>query len=116
MLLNGGELDGIRLLGRKTVTLMTTNHIPAHALPLRFPDTTMYGYGFGFGGAVTMNVAETQNFESVGNFGWGGAASTHFWIDPQEALIGLIMTQFMPVNHYPIEPQFKTLTYQALVD
>ena len=82
---------------------------------MSFPDEELTGYGFGLGFAVVMDVAQTQTFESVGNFGWGGAASTHFWIDPQENLIGIIMTQFMPVNHYPIEPQFKALTYQALV-
>lgn len=116
MLLNGGELDGIRLLGRKTVALMTTNHLPDQVLPMEFPGMTLHGIGFGLGFSVVMSVAETQGFETVGNYGWGGAASTHFWIDPEEAVIGLLLTQFMPVGHYPLEPQLKVLTYQALVD
>ena len=116
MVLNGGELDGIRLLGRKTVALMAINHLPEQVLPISFPDKTLHGIGFGLGFRVIMSVAETQGFESVGNYGWGGAASTHFWIDPQEEVIGLLMTQFMPSGHYPLQEQLKVLTYQALVD
>jgi len=116
MVLNGGELDGIRLLGRKTVALMAINHLPEQVLPITFPYKTLHGSGFGLGFRVIMSVAETQGFESVGNYDWGGAASTHFWIDPQEEVIGLLMTQFMPSRHYPLDEQLKVLTYQALVD
>ena len=115
MILNGGELDGIRLLGPRTVSLMAINHLPDHLLPMGFPDRELPGLGFGLGFAVVLDAAQTQVLESVGNIGWGGAASTHFWIDPQEDLIAILMTQFMPLNHYPLETQFKILTYQALV-
>ena len=116
MLLNGGELDGIRLLGRKTVTLMTTNRLPEQILPITIPILPLHAFGFGLGFEITMSVTDSQGFESVGNYGWGGAASTHFWIDPQEEVIGLLMTQFMPTGHYPLEEQLKVLTYQALID
>ena len=76
----------------------------------------MHRFGFGLGFKVTMSVTDSQGFESAGNYGWGGAASTHFWIDPQEEVIGLLMSQFMPSGHYPLEEQLKVLTYQALID
>jgi CubicO group peptidase (beta-lactamase class C family) len=111
MLLNKGELDGARLLGRKTVELMTTNHLPAGVHP--FDDLAS---GFGLGGSVLMDVGKSQMLGSVGNFGWGGAANTNFWIDPHEELIGILMLQFMPSDTYPVVPVFRILTYQALVD
>jgi len=116
MMLNGGELDGVRLLGRKTVGLMTINHLPDRTLPFSLPNWPHPGYGFGLGFSVVMNLAQTQVLESVGNFSWGGAASTRFWVDPKEELIGLLMTQFRRDNYYPLTPEFKILTYQALVD
>ena len=117
MMLNGGELDGARLLGRKTVALMTKNHLPGKVLPMALSDWTMNGYGYGLGFSVIMSAVETQEFESVGNYGWFGVASTLFWIDPGEALIGLLMTQYLAKNDWlPLEPQLKALTYQALID
>jgi CubicO group peptidase (beta-lactamase class C family) len=111
MLLNQGELDGVRLLGRKTVELMTTNHLPDGVHP--FDDLAA---GFGLGGSVLMDVGKSQMLGSVGNFGWGGAANTNFWIDPREELIGILMLQFMPSDTYPVAPDFRILTYQALID
>jgi CubicO group peptidase (beta-lactamase class C family) len=117
MLLNGGELDGVRLLGRKTVELMATNHLPEEALPFGFgPDAIIYGYGFGLGVRVLVDVALSKVVGSVGEFGWDGAFSTYFWIDPKEDLFGILMPQLGPNGSYPIHQQFKTLTYQALVD
>ena len=110
MLLNQGELDGLRLLGRKTVELMTLNHLPAGVFSFDDPST-----GFGLGVSVLLDVAKYQNLGSVGNYGWGGAANTNFWIDPREQLIGILMLQFMPSDTYPIVPDFRTLVYQALV-
>lgn len=116
MVLNGGELDGTRLLGRKTIELMTTNHIPDQLMPLQIAhDWVLHGYGYGLGFGVIMNVAQSQVLGSSNTYGWGGAASTHFWIDPKEEWLGVIMTQFSPIYYYPIEQQFKVLTYQALV-
>ena len=117
MVLNGGELNGTRLLGRKTIEFMTTNHIPDQLMPLQIAhDWVLHGYGYGLGFGVIMNVAQSQVLGSGNTYGWGGAASTHFWIDSKEELLGVIMTQFSPVYYYPIEQQFKVLTYQALVD
>ena len=100
MLLNGGELDGVRILGKKTVELM------------RYPHHDDW---FGLGFAVVTNKEPPNILESVGNFSWGGAAATTFWIDPQEELIGLLMTQLLN-NPHPFQRQFKVLTYQALTE
>jgi CubicO group peptidase (beta-lactamase class C family) len=111
MLLNQGQLDGERLLGRKTVELMAANHLPAGVHP--WDDTSS---GFGLGVSVLLDPAQAQNLGSVGTFAWGGAANTKFWIDPREELIGILMLQFMPNDTYPVGQNFRTLVYQALVD
>lgn len=113
MLLNQGELDGARLLGRKTVELMTTNHLPNGVFVDNDPAT---GLGFGLGVSVLLDLGKSQTLASKGNYGWGGAANTNFWIDPQEELIGILMLQFMPSGTYPVIPDFRNLVYQALVD
>lgn len=114
MLLNGGTLDGNRLLGRKTVDLMLMNHLPADLIPIGVGDEPSYGRGFGLGGSVIVDVAATNIPGSVGAWGWGGAAATHFWIDPAEDLIGIFMTQFMPSNFYPVQVEFRRAVYSAL--
>ncbi|MCZ6679929.1 MAG: serine hydrolase [Candidatus Poribacteria bacterium] len=110
MLLNGGELDGVRLLGRKTVELMTANHLSSYS-----DSFGRKGSGFGLGFQVVTDAAESGQLWSTGTYRWGGAAATAFWIDPKEELIGVLMTQLMS-NPYPLRPQFHTLTYQAIVD
>ena len=116
MLLNGGELEGIRLLGRKTVDLMTINHLPDEMIPIRVEPHTLHGCGFGLGFRVLVDVAQCGRLGTEGEFGWGGAASTSFFVDPKEDLVGLILTQLMPSRHYPIRSEFKVLVYQALID
>ncbi len=116
MLLNGGELDGARLLGRKTVELMTTNHLPDELIPIQLQPHTLHGCGFGLGFRVLVNVAQAGRLGSEGEFGWGGAASTSFFVDPKEDLFGLLLTQLMPSRYYPIRNEFKVLVYQALRD
>lgn len=116
MLLNRGELDGIRLISPKTVELMTMNHIPTPLLPLQIGEWAINGYGFGLGFNVVLNPAQAGMIGTIGAFGWGGAANTEFWVDPQEQLIGILMTQFMPRDTYPVINDFRVLTYQALVD
>ncbi len=113
MLLNKGGLDGVRLLGRKSVELMTTNCLPAGVYLDNDPGR---GAGFGLGVSVLLDVGKVQQLGSVGNYGWGGAANTNFWIDPKEELIGILMLQFMPPDTYPVIIDFRNLTYQALVD
>ena len=113
MLLNDGELDGVRLLGRKSVELMTANNLPDELLPYGGGD--LNGYGFGLGFAVIMDASQTGILGTEGQYSWNGAASTGFWVDPKEELIGIFMTQFMPYTGR-FTQELKVLTYQAIVD
>lgn len=115
LVLNRGCLDGVRLLGRKTVEMMTMNNLLASLLPLCIQDP-IPGIGFGLGFSVLMNVPETQTLGSIGSHGWSGLASTTFWVDPQEALIAILMTQYIPIEPLPLHADFRNLVYQALVD
>jgi CubicO group peptidase (beta-lactamase class C family) len=119
MVLNDGELDGVRLLGRKTVELMTMNHLPPSLLPLDFNgivDQPVVGIGFGLGFNVIVDLARSGTMGAVGDHGWGGNAETYFWVSPQERLIAILMTQCMPSLTYPIRNEFRTLVNQALVN
>ncbi|HEV8226327.1 MAG TPA: serine hydrolase domain-containing protein [Methylomirabilota bacterium] len=122
MLQNMGELDGVRLLGRKTVELMTMNHLPGGqdltdlAQAGMFTETAYAGVGFGLGFSVQQSPARAQILGSPGEFAWGGAASTAFWIDPAEDLIVIFMTQLMPSSSYPLRRELRVLTYASLVD
>ncbi len=119
MLLNGGELDGVRLLGRKTIELMTQNHLPPPPLPSSFGgDENHPGYGYGLGVRVLVDVARSGLAGSVGEYGWAGAAETYFWNDPVEQMIGLVMLQFMGPEGYRLMlvERFRALAYQAIVD
>lgn len=113
MLLNGGQLDGAHIIGRKTLELMHANHVPAALLPFEVGGRPSPGYGFGLGSRVVLNVAETGMPGSVGEFGWSGAAKTYFWVDPQEQLVGLFLTQFMSGFDQP-EQTLRVLAYQAI--
>ncbi len=115
MLLNRGTLDGQRILGRKTVEYMMRNHLPSDLLPFVLNGTAHPGSGFGLGGEVVTNPAAYGVLSSAGSFGWGGMASTKFWVDPKEDLIGIIMPQVFG-NSAPFQSQFRVLTYQALTD
>ncbi len=116
-LLNNGQLDGVRLLGRKTVERLRMNHIGPDLLPISFEfSPPYYGWGFGLIGSVTIDVAQSGLMGSNGDYGWGGYAETFFWIDPKEELIAINMTQCIPSSHYPIRKDFRTAVYQALVD
>ncbi len=115
MLLYGGTLNGQRLLGRKTVEFMMRNHLPADLLPFCQSGNIHAGSGFGLGGEVVMDPAAYGVLSSKGAFRWGGAASTDFWVDPKEDLLGIIMPQVFG-NVAPFRGQFRVLTYQALVD
>ena len=122
MLRNRGELDGVRLLSRKTVDLMTVNHLPggqdltALAQAGMFTETAYAGVGFGLGFSVMLDPARAQVLGTPGEFAWGGAASTAFWVDPVEDLIVIFMTQVMPSSSYPIRRELRNLTYAALAD
>jgi CubicO group peptidase (beta-lactamase class C family) len=121
MLVHRGSLDGVRLLGSRTVDYMTRNHLPggadleAFGRPL-FSETTFDGVGFGLGFSVLDDPVKSKVLSSRGDYGWGGAASTAFWVDPQEEITALFLTQLLPSSTHPIRPQLKQLVYQALVD
>jgi len=119
MLLNGGELDGVRLVGRKTLDLMTANHLPGGADLTEmsrslFSEAINAGQGFGLGFGVNLDPAKTMLPGSKGEYYWGGMFSTAFFVDPVERLHMIFMTQLMPSSTYPIRRQLKTLIYSAL--
>jgi CubicO group peptidase (beta-lactamase class C family) len=120
-LLNGGELGGVRLLGPKTLRLMASNHLPGGVdLPAMsrslFSEASYDGVGFGLGFAVTMNPSQTLIAGSPGEYAWGGAATTSFFIDPAEELITIFMTQVLPSSAYPIRREIRTMVYAAITD
>ncbi len=120
MCLNGGELDGARIVGRKTIDLMTMNHLPGNAdlstmSTSLFSETQNAGTGFGLGFAVTIDVARSMMPGSVGEYYWGGMFSTAFFIDPVERLSMVFMTQLSPSMLYPVRRELKTMIYSALV-
>ena len=116
MLLGNGMFDGKQLLSRKSVELMTLNHIPESLLPLRIGPYCLEGIGYGLGVSALVDVAASGRLGSVGSYGWMGSSSTEFWIDPKERLIGLIMQQFEPSFYHPTAAIFRTLAYQAIDD
>jgi len=118
-LLTGTAADGTRLIGRKTLALMTANHLPGGVdLPALskslFSEAAYDGVGFGLGVAVTTDPAKTLMPGSKGEYFWGGAASTFFWVDPVEHLTCVFMTQLMPSSTYPVRRELRTLVYSAL--
>lgn len=119
MLLNGGTLDGQRIIGRKTIELMTTNHLPGGVdlesmAVSSFAETSFKGVGFGLGFATTLDPVQCLVQGNAGDFFWGGAAGTYFWVDPKDELIVIFMAQLYP--HLPrIRRQLRTLVYSAMV-
>ena len=113
MLLNGGELDGVRILSRKSVELMSADHLGD--MP-RGTDLMGPGYGFGLTVAVSRGPGRTGATGSAGEYFWGGAAGTRFWIDPKEQMIGIFMIQILPHTNLTYGTQFRQLAYQAISD
>lgn len=111
MLMNGGKGDGIRILSRKTVELMTMDHVDDKFVWLTGP-----GYGFGLGFGVTKNRGKTHSIETEGTYTWGGAFCTYWWNDPAEKLFGMVLTQVRPYDHLSIRADFRTLATQAIDD
>jgi CubicO group peptidase (beta-lactamase class C family) len=108
MLLNGGELDGTRLLSRKTVELMAADHLAGVAEPP--------GFGFGLGLALALDPGRTGEIQSAGTWSWSGFYTTRFWIDPAEELVGVVMTQTHPFDGGQVLERFQALAYQSIVD
>nr|MCU0449007.1 beta-lactamase family protein [Bernardetiaceae bacterium] len=109
MLLNGGEYNGTQLLSRTTIALMTTNQIGDLEV---WDRRNKFGLGF----ELTVEAARPHHPLSLGSYEWGGMYCTHFWVDPQEQLIGVLFTNVWPTTHWNIGEQFKNLTYQAIVE
>jgi CubicO group peptidase (beta-lactamase class C family) len=109
MLLNGGQLDGVHVLGRKTVELMTSNAI--RDLPFR---SSLPGHRFGLGFRIQADVGESGFLGSPGTYGWDGAYNTHFWIDPKEQMIGILMLQLEPYGYMKIRQEFQVLATAAI--
>jgi CubicO group peptidase (beta-lactamase class C family) len=121
MLLRGGELDGARLLGPRTVAYMTRNHLPGGAdmeaigRPI-FAESSFRGTGFGLGFSTVVDATAGKVLTSPGEYAWGGLASTAFYVDPAEDVTAMFFTQFLPSSAYPIRSQLRALVQQALVD
>jgi len=121
MLANGGELDGVRILGSRTLQFMTQNHLPGGEdlsgfARGSFSETSYEGIGFGLGFGVRVNSLRNANLGSVGEYHWGGMASTLFWVDPVEELVVVFMTQLMPSGTFNFRGQLQSLIYSAIAD
>jgi CubicO group peptidase (beta-lactamase class C family) len=118
-LLSKGRAGDARLLGRKTVELMMMNHLKGDLAAMgqpRFAESTFHGIGFGLGFSVLLDPPRAQIVGTPGECGWGGMASTVFWVDPAEDLAVVMMTQLIPSSRYPLRRELRVLTYQAIVD
>ncbi len=119
MLRNRGTANGHRILGPKTVDFMLCNHLPgdiASMGPSSFAEQPMEGMGFGLGGSVVLNPARMRVPGSVGDFSWGGMASTYFWLDRENDLSGIFFTQLSPSSSYPSRAELKALVLGAVID
>lgn len=121
MLRNGGELDGARILGPRTLQLMTSNHLPGGGDLTRwargtFSETRYEGIGFGLGFATRLDSVANGTLGSVGEFNWGGLASTLFWVDPAEDLVAIFMTQLIPSGTFDFRGQLHSIIYSSIID
>jgi len=120
MLRRGGELDGARIIGPRTLELMHRNHLPGgkdlKSLAVgMFAETAYEGVGFGLGFASTLGEVEAGTL-GAGDYYWGGAASTIFWVDPKEDLVAIFMTQLMPSATFNFRGQLKNIIYSAIIE
>jgi len=120
MLLNQGELDEVRIIGRKTLAMMASNHLPdnrdlTEMSQSAFSETTYQGVGFGLGFSVILDPVKTQSLTDVGEYGWGGAASTVFWINPKEEMVVIFLTQLLPSSTYQVRRELRSLVYSSLM-
>jgi CubicO group peptidase (beta-lactamase class C family) len=115
----GGALGDVRLLGPRTMRLMASNHLPGDLASMGqkvFSEVSFEGIGFGLGGWVMLDPARATTLGSPGDFGWGGMASTVYWVDPAEDMVVIFVTQLMPSSSYPNRKELRALVYSALVD
>lgn len=119
MLRRGGELDGERLIGPRTLSFMARNHLPGDLASMGqavFAETSFAGIGFGLGFSVMLSPETAQTPGSPGDFGWGGMASTTFIVDPVEDMVAIFFTQLVPSSTYPLRKELRALVHQALID
>ena len=119
MLLNKGEFNGKRLIGRKTLELMTVNHLPdnqdlTEMSESAFSETPYAGVGFGLGFSVMLDPAKSQSVSDIGEYGWGGAASTVFMLNPKEDMFIIFLTQLLPSSTYQVRRELRSLIYSSL--
>ncbi|MGB7339071.1 MAG: serine hydrolase domain-containing protein [Phototrophicaceae bacterium] len=114
-LLNGGELDGFRLIAPRTLQWMTSDHLDAHMLPIKI-GLSPVGARFGLGFRVVKEIGESYTHCSTGEYGWSGAAQTYFCVAPAEDMILMFMSQLLPAAPYPVRTHFVNLAYQAITD
>ena len=120
MLLNQGEFEGTRIIGRKTLAMMASNHLPdnkdlTEMSQSAFSETTYQGVGFGLGFSVILDPVKTQSLTDVGEYGWGGAASTVFWVNPKEEMVVIFLTQLLPSSTYQVRRELRSLVYSSLM-
>jgi len=120
MLLNQGELDSTRIIGRKTLAMMASNHLPdnrdlTEMSQSAFSETTYQGVGFGLGFSVILDPVKTQSLTDEGEYGWGGAASTVFWVNPKEEMVVIFLTQLLPSSTYQVRRELRSLVYSSLM-
>jgi CubicO group peptidase (beta-lactamase class C family) len=114
----GGALGDVRLLGPRTMALMASNHLPGDLASMGqkvWAEVSFAGIGFGLGGWVMLDPVRAQTLGSEGDFGWGGMASTVYWVDPAEDMVVIFLTQLTPSSSYPIRNELRALVYSALV-
>ena len=119
MILGQGEFKGKRLIGRKTIELMSCNHLPdgqdlTEMSESAFSETPYAGVGFGLGFSVMLDPAKSQSLSDVGEYGWGGAASTVFMINPEEEMVIIFLTQLLPSSTFQVRRELRSLIYSAL--
>ena len=119
MLLNQGEMNGARIIGRKTLQYMTSNHLPngrdlTEMSESAFSETPYAGVGFGLGFSVMLDPLKSQTLSDIGEFGWGGMASTVFFINPKEDMLVIFLTQLVPSSTYQVRRELRSLVYSAL--
>ena len=116
MLINGGKLSGVRLLKEETVQNMTRNHLEGSAFPIGINDTRDgFGFGFGLGFNIVTAKSDYDKDARVGEYGWGGKASTHFWVSPEDELAVITMEQTIPYT-WNLERSIKGLVYKAIIE
>jgi CubicO group peptidase (beta-lactamase class C family) len=111
MMLNGGELDGVRILSPRTISLMISNHVGDNVVYVRGP-----GYGFGLGYGILLDSGKASDHLSPGSFMWGGAWGTISWVDPVEDMLGVLMTQITSYRHINMRVDFSTTASQAIIE